>query len=309
MKRSYLFCSTLVASAVIATPALAEPDFWSDLKPGVVAYDPFIVTDEGARGDGEYSASSDVRTQGAAAFGWEGSAGVDGFGVPHSGSTSNFVPNAIGNDAAAVDYEQDGRLQWLGVGNFPFDRNLTRQLNPTVTSDTWYQSMILNRTSWEALNAPDSTYVVGGFTDSGGNGLQIGYDDTAGDGNPDLVIRLDGVNQVLLADTASSVTQFVVTRLTIDESGDDTIDVLVNPASLASEPASYDLSFTAEIADNLSPFTQSKYESPGQSGVLFWDEVLLTTDFDSISNPIIPEPTSLALFAASFLLMLRRRRS
>lgn len=307
MKRSLVFCSTLVASAVVASPALAQPDFWQDLKPGVVAYDPFIVTDDGVRGNGEYSAASDVRTQGTAAFGWEGSSGVDGFGVPHSGSTSNFQPNALGNDAAAVDYEREGRLQWLGAGS-TFDRNVTRQLKATGSSSTWYQSMILNRTSWDA-NASNPTYAVGGFTDSGGNGLQIGYDDTAGDGSPDLVARLDGVNQVLAADTGSNATQFVVTRLTIDETGDDTIDFLVNPASLDSEPANYDLSFTADIADNLNPFTQSKYESPGQSGVMFWDEVLLTTDFDSVSNPIIPEPTSLALFAAGGLLALRRRRA
>ncbi|MEO0587847.1 MAG: hypothetical protein AAF078_09420, partial [Planctomycetota bacterium] len=296
--RSITTASLLTALA--ATPALAQPAFWADLEPGVVAYDPFRNIEQDGDialrepGLGEYESGVDIRTQGAAAFGWVGSAGVDGFGVAATGTTSNYQHNFLGENSAAVDYEQAGRLQWLGVGNFPFNRELTRQLNTTATavsSNVWYQSLIVNRLGWAEqggfpTDAANSTYAVGGFVDGLGGGLQIGYDDTAGDGLPDLVIRLDGVNQVLLADTDSSVTQYVVTRLTVNETGDDTIDVLVNPATVASEPGTYDFSFTAAVTDSLTPFTQSKVESPGQSGPVFFDELLLTTDFASATNPL-----------------------
>ncbi|MEM6333068.1 MAG: dockerin type I domain-containing protein [Planctomycetota bacterium] len=291
--RSITTASLLTA---LAAPALAQPAFWADLEPGVVAYDPFRNIEQDGdiaireAGLGEYTSGTNLNGQGSAAFGWAGTAGVDGFGIGHSGSTSNFQHNFLGEDSAAVGYEQDGRVQWLGVGNFPFDRNTTRQLGATATStasNVWYQSMIVNRLAWpDAPSAADVTFAVGGFVDGLGGGLQVGYDDTIGDGSPDLVIRLDGTNQVIGADTASSATQLVITRLTINESGDDTIDVLVNPADVTSEPATYDFSFSANVTDSLTPFTQSKYESPGQSGVVFWDELILATDFASVTNPL-----------------------
>ncbi len=270
----------------------------------LVAYDPFLSGSN--RGAGEYDPGIDIRQQGAAALGWVGSSGVDGFGVAHAGATtSNFQPNAVGEDSVAVDYEQGGRLQWIGVGNFPLDRNVTRQLNPTPSSTEWYFSIMTNRLGWSDVTT--NTYAVGGFTDENGNGLQVGYDDTAGNNIPDLVLRVGGTNVVLTADAPSSANQFVFVKLTINQTGNDTIDVWIDPATLTATTPS-DLTLTSfNVSDSLTPFTQSKYESPGQSGPVFWDEIRLGTTFEAVSA--IPEPASLALLGLGGLAVLGRRRA
>ena len=119
--------STFMASALVlgvAGSAAAE----------LVAYDPFLTGDD--RAAGQYTVGADVRSQGAAADGWVGSQGIDGFGVPHAGSTSNYQVNATGNASPSVDYEAGGRLAWLGSSGSVFNRNVTRQLNPTPASTT-----------------------------------------------------------------------------------------------------------------------------------------------------------------------------
>lgn len=303
--------AALLVAGVAASTTQAAPGFWTSLDPNLVAYDPFLSGD--ARGDGEYTAGQDMRTMGAAAYGWVGTGGVDGFGVAHSGSTSNFVANAVGEDSTAVGFEQGGRMQWLGVGNSPFDRNLTRQLNPIPSSNEWWFSIHTNRLGWAdpggfPNDAANSTYAVGGFTGAGGDGLQVGYDDTAGDGLPDLVLRMGGANRTLAADTASSANQYVLVQLLVNESGNDTVNVWADPASLTgSIPA--DLTFTdTNVSDSLTPFTQSKYESPGQSGPVFWDEIRLGTTFEAVTE--IPEPTTLALLGITGgLALLRRSRA
>lgn len=271
----------------------------------LVASDPFLSG--GNRGAGEYTAGNDMRTMGAAAQGWVGTSGVDGFGVSHAGSTGNFQANATGEDSAAVGYEQGGRMQWLGVGNFPFNRNLSRQLNPTPSSTDWWFSIMVNRLGWAGTPATN-TYVVGGFTDAAGNGLQIGYDDSAGqDGIPDLILRAGGTNNVLAADTASSDNQYVLVNLQINPSGNDTINVWTDPASVDPLGAA-DLTLTSiNVSDALAPFTQSKYESPGQSGVVFFDEIRLGTTFEAVTG--VPEPASAAVMGLGGLLLMRRRRS
>ncbi|MEQ8835348.1 MAG: PEP-CTERM sorting domain-containing protein, partial [Lacipirellulaceae bacterium] len=230
------------------------------------------------------------------------------FGIPHSGSTGNFQANALGEDSAAVAYEQGGRVQWLGVPNFPFDRNITRQLNPTPSSSEWWMSIMVNRLNWGNDPAND-TYVVGGFTDAGGNGLQVGYDNSAGqDANPDLVLRSNGINTVIAADTASSDNQYVLVKLEIDPVGNDTISVWADPSSVDPLGTADVIITDQDLTSSLAPFTQSKYESPGQSGAAFFDEIRLSTDFDSIIQ--IPEPASLALLGVAFGLVgvSRKRR-
>lgn len=263
--------------------------FATDATAALIANDPFLSG--GDRGAGEYTAGSDIRTQGAAAMGWAGGP-PDGFGVPHAGSTSNFQPDALGEDSAAVDYEQGGRLRWLGVGNFPFDRNITRQLNPTPSSSEWWFSIQTNRLGWVG-DQSNATYAVGGFTDASGNGLQVGYDNTAGDADPDLVLRSNGINTVLAADTASSDNQLVIVKLEVDVAGNDTISVWADPSTVGPLGAA-DVTITdQDLTSSLAPFTQSKYESPGQSGVVFWDEIRLATDFNSVIG--IPEPATAML--------------
>ncbi|MEM6749109.1 MAG: PEP-CTERM sorting domain-containing protein [Planctomycetota bacterium] len=266
----------------------------------LIAYDPFLSG--GNRGAGEYTAGNDMRTMGAAALGWVGTAGIDGFGIAHAGSTGNFVANALGEDSPAVTYEQGGRMQWLGVGNFPFNRNITRQLNPTPSSNEWYISIMTNRLGW--ADSATNTFAVGGFTDAGGNGIQIGYDDTAGNNIPDLVLRTNGQNFVLDADAASSDNYLVIAKVTVDVAGNDLIEVFIdqNPAALGVADVTI---ATEDITSSLTPFTQSKYESPGQSGSVFWDEVILATSVDAL----VPEPTSLALLGLGGLAAARRRRA
>ncbi|MEO1495568.1 MAG: hypothetical protein AAFV43_00285 [Planctomycetota bacterium] len=295
MIRKHLVTSFLFAAAAVvpASSALAN----------LIAYDPFLSGN--IREVGEYTAGTDMRTMGAAALGWAGTGGIDGFGISHAGTTGNFQANAGGEDSAAVEYEQGGRMQWLGVGNFPFNRNLTRQLNPYVSTGTLWMSIMTNRLGWvQPPNADNVTYAVGGFVDAAGNGLQVGYDDTAGDGAPDLVLRVNGVNELLAADTVSSDNQLVIVRLDIDPAGDETISAWADPATLAL--GAPDLTLTTDITSSLSPFTQSKYESPGQSGVVFWDEIRLATTFESVTG--IPEPTAgvLALIAAAACGRVRR---
>lgn len=293
------------------TAAVAAITLWAGMasvaSAQLIANDPFLSGDN--RGAGEYTAGNDMRTMGAAALGWVGTSGIDGFGVAHAGNTGNFVANATGENAAAVDYEAGGRMQWIGVGNFPSARNITRQLNPTPASGEWWFSIMTNRLGWADVQT--NTFAVGGFTNAAGNGLQIGYDDTAGaapaNNIPDLVLRTNGTNIVLEADVPSSSNRFVIVQMLVDTAGNETLNVWVNPAS-ADVP---NLAPTATITDqditsSLTPFTQSKYESPGQSGVVYWDEIRLGLDAASIG---VPEPASLALLGVGGLALLRRRRA
>jgi hypothetical protein len=293
------------------TRALYGVTFLSSLLAGggslyadLIAYDPFLSGSN--RGAGEYTAGTDMRTMGAAALGWQGNMGVDGFGIAHAGSSGNFVANASGENSAAVDYEQGGRMQWIGVGNFPFNRNITRQLNATPASGEWWMSIMVNRLAW--ADSATNTYVVGGFTDAAGTGIQIGYDDTLGNNIPDLVVRSGGLNTVIRADTASSDNQFVIAQLLIDQSGNDVLNLWVDPATIAPLGLPDVVITDQNITDSLTPFTQSKYESPGQSGVVFFDEIRLATSFNSLVG--VPEPSTLvgaALAMVAGLAWVRRR--
>lgn len=281
----------------LLTTAFAMSAFAGSVSAELVAYDPFLSG--GDRGAGEYSPGVDMRTMGAAALGWVGTSGLDGFGVAHTGSTSNFQANAAGEDSAAVSYEQGGRLQWLGAGS-AFDRNLERQLNPTVASSEWWMSIMVNRLAWTAAN---NSYAVGGFTNDANNGLQVGYDNSAGDTAPDLILRVGGQNIVLAADTASSDNQLVIVRLDV-VAGLDTISVWIDPDNVNDAA---DLVLTnIDLTDSQTPFTQSRYESPGSSGNTFFDELRLATTFEDVNG--VPEPGSLALLGLGGLAMLRRRR-
>ncbi|MEN1678664.1 MAG: hypothetical protein AAGJ46_03675 [Planctomycetota bacterium] len=288
----------LALAAAVALSSAATQSAFATL----VAYDPFLSGNN--RGAGEYTPGTDMRTMGAAALGWVGTSGIDGFGISHAGSTGNFQANALGEDSTAVNYEQGGRMQWLGVGNFPFDRNLTRQLNPIPASSTYWMSIMVNRLGW--ADSTTNTFAVGGFTDASGNGLQVGYDDTAGNNIPDLVLRVNGVNNVLAADVPSSDNQLVVVRLDIDTAGVETITAWADPASVQALPAP-SLVLNEELTSSLSPFTQSKYESPGQSGAVFFDEIRLATNLTSLT--VVPEPAAGLIAAAGLAIAgLRRRR-
>ncbi len=275
------------------------------LRADLLAYDPFLSGD--IRGLGEYTPGQDIRTQGAAAFGWVGTSGVDGFGVAHSGNTTNFIANALGEDAFQVPYDQGGRLQWLGVGNFPFAREITRQLNPLPPTDDWWLSIQANRLAWNGDPA-NNTFAVGGFTDASGNGLQLGYDDSAGDGAPDLVIRLNGANEVLIADAPANDNQFLLARLQVNTAGNDTLSLWFAPDEFINASSPTLVIDDENITDSLTPFTQSRFESPGQSGVVFWDEIRLGTSFDAVTE--IPEPNSVAIsvIAIAGTAVLRHRR-
>lgn len=272
----------------------------------LVAYDPFK---SGAnRANGEYTASSDMRTMGAAALGWVGTSGIDGFGVAHAGTTGNFVANATGESSAVVDYEQGGRMNWVGVGNFAANRNITRQLNPTPTSSEWWFSIMTNRLGWANPGAGvDNTYAVGGFTNSSGVGLQVGYEDSSDDGTPNLTLRAGGQFITLEDNAPSSAARFVLVKLTINQSGNDALSIWANPTTLtAATPATIEVG-NINVSDSLTPFTQSKYESPGQSGPVFWDEIRLGTDFASVTGIPVPEPAAIAFLGVGGLLAVVRR--
>ncbi len=281
----------------------------------LVAYDPFLIGPN--RAAGEYTppptvpaSAADIRQQGAAAFGWVGTMGIDGFGVAHTGSTSNYQVNATGENSTAVDYEQGGRLAWLGSSNSVFNRNIERQLNPTPASSTWWFSIMTNRLAWPASASQiGNGYVVGGFTNAANSGLQVGFDDTLGNDIPDLVLRAGGVNTVLLADAPSSDNQFVIVKLDVNTAGNDTISVWTDPATVSPLGAPSLVLNTLNVSDSLTPFTKSRYESPAQSGVTYWDEIRLATDLPSLIGVPVPEPSSFVLLAcaAAGLALVRRK--
>ncbi|MEM8875013.1 MAG: PEP-CTERM sorting domain-containing protein [Planctomycetota bacterium] len=294
--------------AAVAATAMTVPAFGQ-----LIANDPFLSGD--SAGAGEYSVGVDVRGEGAAALGWVGLSGQpDGFGVAYAtptGSlgTSNFQGNALGEDSAAVDYETGGRLQWIGVGNFPGDRTITRQLNPIPSSPTYFMSIMVNRLNWAGTPA-DNTFVVGGFTDANNNGLLVGYDDVLNDGTPELVFRStndpSGTSTILLPDAPSSDNQLVIVGLTINTAGNDELSIFVDPADISAGPSLTVSSIN--VTDSLTPFTQSLFSSPGQSGVVFFDELRLATDFASVAG-VIPEPASIGLLGVAGLGLLRRRKA
>lgn len=271
----------------------------------LVAYDPFLSGTN--RGAGEYTAGMDLRTMGPYALGFAPGTGetLDGFGQSWAGTSGNWQANAGGEDSAVVEYEAGGRVQWIGVGNFPFDRNVTRQLKTgQPASGEWWTSIMVNRLSNGWVTTGDPTYVVGGFTDAAGNGLQVGYDDSDADGDPSLVLRVNGSNTVLSPTTNSSDNIYVLMQLIVDESGDDTINYWIDPDTLNPAPTA-DGSLSVALTDSLTPFSQFKFESPGQSGVAYFDEIRLGTTFESVTG--VPEPTTLALLGLGGLAALRRR--
>ncbi len=280
-------CRLRSTSALIAAIVLLDAGAADAV---LVAYDPFLTGDN--RPAGQYSPppttppiSPDIRTQGAAALGWAGMNGIDGFGVPHTGSTSNFQPNATGENSPAVTYEQGGRMQWLGVGNSPGDRNITRQLNPTQESSEWWFSIMVNRLGWaDPPAAADSTFVVGGFTDAFGNGLQVGYDDDAGDGIPNLVLRTNFTNFPLIDNAAPNDNRLVLVKMEINTAGNETLSIWADPDTLNPLGVPTVVINDQDIFNTLNPFTQSKYESPGQSGPAFFDEIRLATTFESATG-------------------------
>lgn len=292
---SRFFCSVALAFAMIQT-AKAE----------LVAYDPFLSG--GNRGAGEYTTGTDMRTMGAAALGWVGTSGVDGFGISHTGSTSNFQADGSSNqDSPAVSYEQGGQMQWLGTtSTSPFLRQLNRQLNPVPSSSEWWFSIMVNRIEWS--DTASSSYIVGGFTtdQNGTNGLQVGYSNGNGDGAPDLVLRSGGTLTNLLADAPQNDTQYVLVKLDLNTSGNDTVSVWVDPLSVSPLGAADVVITDQNISDSLSPFTYSRYESPQDSGHIKFDEIRLATDLNSITG--IPEPTSMVLCGIGMIAMGCKRR-
>jgi hypothetical protein len=288
----------------IAGVLFLSGSFVPELRADLIAYDPFLSGSN--RAAGEYTAGTDMRTMGAAAIGWAGTGGIDGFGLSHAGTTANFQANAIGENSAAVSYEAGGRMQWLAVGNTPADRNLTRQLNPTVSGSEWWFSIHTNRLAW--ANSATNTFVVGGFANATGNGLQVGYDASgAADAtNPNLVLRSGGTN-TFLATTVANDNQYVLIRLDVNTAGNDTISVWVDPNSVENLGAANVIINNQNVSDSLVPFTQSRYQSPGQSGAVFFDEIRLATTFGSITA--IPEPSSIAFvsIAIAFGFLYRRR--
>ncbi|MEM6313561.1 MAG: PEP-CTERM sorting domain-containing protein [Planctomycetota bacterium] len=305
MRKHMIFAA---AAATALTTAVSAPAFGQ-----LVAYDPFLSGNN--RGAGEYSPGNNLAGQGAAALGWVGTSGIDGFGVPYttpagSAVTGNFQANALGEDSAAVDYEQGGRVQWIGVGNFPADRTINRQLNPIPASPTYFMSIMTNRLAWSGTPA-DNTYVVGGFTDATGTGLLVGYDDVLNDGTPELVFRStndpSGTSTILLPDAPSSDNQLVIVGLTINTAGNDVLEIFVDPPSLTATSAPTLTVSSINVTDSLTPFTEARFSSPGQSGVVFFDELRLATDFISVTA--IPEPATIGLLGLGGLGLMRRRKA
>jgi hypothetical protein len=196
-------------------------------------------------------------------------------------TTANFQPNATGENNATATFERGGRLQWLGVPDFPADRTATRQLKPMPGSSEWWISILVNRSGWTSSAA--NTYIVGGFTDSSGDGLQVGYDDQlTNDSVPDLVVRVGGANRVIEVDAPANSSRWILIQLLVNESGNDTVSIWNNPSAVDPLGPADIVWVDVNVSDSSSPFTQSKYESPGQSGVAYFDEVRLATSLDGI---------------------------
>ncbi len=272
----------LIATLVLLCPGRADAV--------LVAYDPFLTGDN--RLLGQYTAGLAIREQGAAALGWVGTDGIDGFAVQAMGTSGNFRGNAGSENSPAVTYEQAGRMEWLGVGDDPFDRNITRQLNPIPQSSEWWFSIMVNRLGWvDPPLATTSTFVVGGFTDATGNGLQVGYDDTAGDGTPNLVLRTNSENFTLIENAAANDNRLVLVKLEINTSGNDTLSIWADPSTLNPLGSPTVIIDNQDVFSELGPFTQSKFESPAQSGPAFFDEIRLATTFEDATGIFPPTAT------------------
>jgi hypothetical protein len=266
----------------------------------LVAADSFLTGTN--RPAGQYG-TGDIRSSGTTVLGWPALS-------QYTGSTSNFLIETAFQNSPAVTYDTEGpqgQVSWNG-GTTVFNRNAVRALSPTTTSSTWWFSIMVNRLNWTTTQ---NSFAVAGFTtdSSGSDGLQIGYSDATSDGIPSLVLRSDNTLTTILDNAPSSTVQFVIAKLTLSTAGTDSISIWRNPADVSSEAALGATSIPVlnqEISNLLNPFTHSRFESPGVSGFVKFDEIRLATDFESLVA--IPEASSFLAVGAVGMLFAAVRR-
>jgi hypothetical protein len=239
----------------------------------VIASDPYLI------GSGGYSAGISLRSQpSVAATGF-----VSGSTYSMGSGTANFIVQAGG--LAATDPANAGHVSYTGFGGDTAIRSNARQLNPVISSGTYWFSMNVSQdgSSLPIAGSPTGYALAGygnnvppvlGATTTDGlpssspaflQGLFFGFAHEANDpagSNGDLVIRYrnsigtTSADAILLAGAAANTTYSIIAKLDVNVNNGsvDNLTYWLNPTNTSSEAALDLSSSVSNFANPLATF-------------------------------------------------------